>query len=77
MPHSVPRVTENLTGWPRVVRAAVVPAMEMSLWAERDNFDRRSKGASARHSLHPLDFALALCGVSTNCWSTPSGCRPT
>ena len=66
MPHKRnPVLTENLTGIARLVRMAVVPAMEnVALWHERDiSHSSVERGIGPDTTIH-LDFALArLTGV--------------
>ena len=66
MPHKRnPILTENLTGLARVVRAAVVPAMEnVALWHERDISHSAVERVFAPDATIALDFSLArLTGV--------------
>jgi adenylosuccinate lyase len=60
MPHKRnPVLTENLTGLARVVRAAVVPALEnVTLWHERDISHSSVERMIAPDSTVTLDFAL-------------------
>ncbi len=66
MPHKRnPVLTENLTGLARLVRMAVIPAMEnVALWHERDiSHSSVERGIGPDTTIH-LDFALArLTGV--------------
>jgi adenylosuccinate lyase len=66
MPHKRnPILTENLTGLARLVRSAVVPAMEnVALWHERDiSHSSVERGIGPDTTIH-LDFALRrLAGV--------------
>jgi adenylosuccinate lyase len=66
MPHKRnPVLTENLTGLARLVRSAVVPAMEnVALWHERDiSHSSVERGIGPDATVH-LDFALVrLAGV--------------
>ena len=66
MPHKRnPILTENLTGLARLVRMAVVPAMEnVALWHERDiSHSSVERGIAPDSTIH-LDFALhRLAGV--------------
>jgi adenylosuccinate lyase len=66
MPHKRnPVLTENLTGLARLVRSAVIPAMEnVSLWHERDiSHSSVERGIGPDATVH-LDFALKrLAGV--------------
>ena len=60
MPHKRnPILTENLTGLARLVRSAVIPAMEnVALWHERDiSHSSVERGIAPDASVH-LDFAL-------------------
>lgn len=61
MPHKRnPVLTENLTGLARVVRMAVVPAMEnVALWHERDISHSSVERAIGPDATVTLDFALA------------------
>ena len=66
MPHKRnPVLTENLTGLARMVRAAVVPAMEnVALWHERDISHSSVERFIGPDACITLDFALArLTGV--------------
>ena len=66
MPHKRnPVLTENLTGLARVVRMAVVPAMEnVALWHERDISHSSVERTIGPDTTITLDFALArLTGV--------------
>ncbi len=66
MPHKRnPVLTENLTGLARIVRAAVVPAMEnVALWHERDISHSSVERMIGPDATVTLDFALArLTGV--------------
>ncbi|MFT4091753.1 MAG: adenylosuccinate lyase [Asticcacaulis sp.] len=69
MPHKRnPILTENLTGLARLVRSAVVPAMEnVALWHERDiSHSSVERGIAPDACVH-LDFALRrLAGVVEN-----------
>ncbi len=69
MPHKRnPVLTENLTGLARLVRSAVMPAMEnVSLWHERDiSHSSVERGIGPDATVH-LDFALhRLAGVIEN-----------
>ena len=60
MPHKRnPVLTENLTGLARIVRAAVVPAMEnVALWHERDISHSSVERVFAPDATIALDFAL-------------------
>lgn len=60
MPHKRnPVLTENLTGLARVVRSAVVPAMEnVTLWHERDISHSSVERVIAPDATIALDFAL-------------------
>jgi adenylosuccinate lyase len=61
MPHKRnPVLTENITGLARVVRAAVVPAMEnVALWHERDISHSSVERMIGPDATVTLDFALA------------------
>src|SRR5512134_2720310 len=61
MPHKRnPILTENLTGLARVVRAAVIPAMEnVALWHERDISHSSVERFIGPDATITLDFALA------------------
>ncbi len=61
MPHKRnPVLSENLSGLARVVRAAVVPALEnVTLWHERDISHSSVERAIAPDATVTLDFALA------------------
>ena len=61
MPHKRnPILTENLTGLARIVRAAVVPALEnVALWHERDISHSSVERFIAPDTTITLDFALA------------------
>ena len=61
MPHKKnPVLTENLTGLARLVRMAVVPAMEnVALWHERDISHSSVERSIGPDSTITLDFALA------------------
>ncbi|WP_374447453.1 adenylosuccinate lyase [Stella sp.] len=61
MPHKRnPVLTENLTGLARIVRAAVVPALEnVALWHERDISHSGVERVFAPDATIALDFALA------------------
>ena len=66
MPHKRnPILTENLTGLARIVRAAVVPALEnVALWHERDISHSSVERMIGPDATITLDFALArLAGV--------------
>jgi adenylosuccinate lyase len=69
MPHKRnPVLSENLTGLARLVRAAVVPALEnVALWHERDISHSSVERAIAPDATVTLDFALArLAGLVRN-----------
>ena len=69
MPHKRnPVLTENLTGLARIVRAAVVPAMEnVALWHERDISHSSVERMIGPDATVTLDFALnRLAGVVEN-----------
>src|ERR1700753_1267745 len=61
MPHKRnPVLSENLTGLARIVRSAVVPALEnVALWHERDISHSSVERVIAPHKTITLDFALA------------------
>src|SRR5579871_2491480 len=61
MPHKRnPVLSENLTGLARLIRAAVVPAMEnIALWHERDISHSAVERVMAPDATIALDFALA------------------
>ncbi len=61
MPHKRnPVLSENLTGLARIVRAAVIPAMEnVALWHERDISHSAVERVFAPDATLALDFALA------------------
>ena len=66
MPHKRnPVLTENLTGLARLVRMAVIPAMEnVALWHERDISHSSVERGIAPYATITLDFALnRLAGV--------------
>ena len=66
MPHKRnPILTENLTGLARIVRSAVIPALEnVALWHERDISHSSVERMIAPDATITLDFALArLAGV--------------
>ena len=69
MPHKRnPVLTENLTGISRIVRAAVIPALEnVALWHERDISHSSVERVMAPDATIALDFALhRLAGVIEN-----------
>ncbi|MEM7741943.1 MAG: adenylosuccinate lyase [Pseudomonadota bacterium] len=69
MPHKRnPVLTENLTGLARLVRSAVLPAMEnVALWHERDISHSSVERGIAPDATTHLDFALhRLAGVMEN-----------
>jgi adenylosuccinate lyase len=69
MPHKRnPVLTENLTGLARLVRSAVIPAMEnVALWHERDISHSAVERGIAPDSTNHLFFALKrLTGVVEN-----------
>ena len=69
MPHKRnPVLTENLTGIARIVRAAVIPALEnVTLWHERDISHSSVERVLAPDASIALDFALhRLSGVIEN-----------
>jgi adenylosuccinate lyase len=61
MPHKRnPVLTENLTGLARLVRAAVIPALEnVALWHERDISHSAVERVNAPDATIALDFALS------------------
>jgi adenylosuccinate lyase len=61
MPHKRnPVLTENVTGLARLVRAAVIPALEnVALWHERDISHSSVERVNAPDATIALDFALA------------------
>ena len=61
MPHKRnPVLSENLTGLARMVRAAVVPALEnVALWHERDISHSSVERVIGPDATTALDFALA------------------
>jgi adenylosuccinate lyase len=61
MPHKRnPVLSENLTGLARLVRAAVIPALEnVALWHERDISHSAVERVNAPDATIALDFALA------------------
>jgi adenylosuccinate lyase len=61
MPHKRnPVLTENLTGLARLVRAAVIPALEnVALWHERDISHSAVERVNAPDATIAIDFALA------------------
>ena len=63
-----PVLTENLTGLARIVRSAVVPALEnVALWHERDISALSVERMIAPDATVTLDFALSrLAGVVEN-----------
>jgi adenylosuccinate lyase len=65
MPHKRnPVLSENLTGLARIVRSAVVPALEdVTLWHERDISHSSVERAIAPDATVTLDFALARLAV--------------
>lgn len=69
MPHKRnPVLTENLTGLARIVRAAVIPALEnVALWHERDISHSSVERMFGPDATITLDFALArLASVMEN-----------
>jgi adenylosuccinate lyase len=69
MPHKRnPVLSENLTGLARIVRAAVVPALEnVTLWHERDISHSSVERVFAPDACIALDFALSrLAGIVEN-----------
>ena len=78
MPHKRnPILTENLTGLARLVRMAVMPAMEnVALWHERDISHSSVERMIAPDSTITLDFALArLTNVIENLVVYPENCQ--
>ena len=78
MPHKRnPILTENLTGLARVVRAAVVPALEnVTLWHERDISHSSVERVIAPDATITLDFALSrLVGVVDRLVVDPAAMR--
>jgi len=78
MPHKRnPVLTENLTGLARLVRSAVVPAMEnVALWHERDISHSSVERGIAPDATTHLDFALQrLAGVIENLVVYPEAMR--
>ncbi|MCP5367187.1 MAG: adenylosuccinate lyase [Hyphomicrobiales bacterium] len=76
MPHKRnPVLTENLTGLARIVRAAVVPALEnVALWHERDISHSSVERMIGPDATVTLDFALArLTGVVDKLLVYPDG----
>jgi len=72
-------LSENLTGLARIVRAAVVPALEnVTLWHERDISHSSVERVIAPDATIALDFALVrLAGMMERWWCTRRGCWPT
>ncbi len=78
MPHKRnPVLTENLTGLARIVRTAVMPAMEnVALWHERDISHSSVERMIAPDATVTLDFALVrLAGVIDNLQVYPDAMR--
>ncbi|MEO0989680.1 MAG: adenylosuccinate lyase [Pseudomonadota bacterium] len=78
MPHKRnPVLTENLTGLARLVRAAVVPALEnVALWHERDISHSSVERNIGPDTTVTLDFALArLTGVIDKLVVYPERCQ--
>jgi len=78
MPHKRnPILTENLTGLARIVRSAVVPALEnVALWHERDISHSSVERMIGPDATITLDFALArLAGVIDKLVVYPEACR--
>ena len=78
MPHKRnPVLTENLTGIARIVRAAVVPALEnVALWHERDISHSSVERVFGPDTTIGLDFALhRLAGVIENLLIYPEAMR--
>ena len=80
MPHKRnPILTENLTGLARMVRAAVIPALEnVALWHERDISHSSVERFIGPDATITLDFALARLAEVIEHWSSiPRRCGPT
>ena len=80
MPHKRnPVLTENLTGLARMVRAAVIPAMEnVALWHERDISHSSVERFIGPDATITLDFALhRLAGVVENLLVYPEAMQAT
>ena len=78
MPHKRnPILTENLTGLARIVRAAVIPALEnVALWHERDISHSSVERVFAPDATIALDFALArMAGVIEKLVINPEAMR--
>jgi len=78
MPHKRnPVLSENLTGLARLIRAAVVPALEnIALWHERDISHSAVERVMAPDATIALDFALArLTGVMDKLLVYPEAMR--
>ncbi len=78
MPHKRnPVLSENLTGLARIVRAAVVPALEdVALWHERDISHSSVERTIGPDATATLDFALArLAGMMENLLIYPDRMR--
>src|SRR6056297_3065646 len=78
MPHKRnPVLTENLTGLARLVRAAVVPALEnVALWHERDISHSSVERVIGPDATVTLDFALhRMAGVIERLVIYPDACR--
>ena len=78
MPHKRnPVLAENLTGLARLVRAAIVPALEnVALWHERDISHSSVERGIAPDATATLDFALArLVGVVNELTVDPAAMR--
>jgi adenylosuccinate lyase len=78
MPHKRnPVLTENLTGLARLVRGAVIPALEnVALWHERDISHSAVERVNAPDATIALDFALArLTGVIDKLMVYPEAMR--
>ena len=78
MPHKRnPVLTENITGLARIVRAAVIPAMEnVATWHERDISHSSVERMIAPDATVTLDFALwpGWPASSRSWWSTRTPC---
>jgi adenylosuccinate lyase len=80
MPHKRnPVLSENLTGLTRMIRAAVVPALEnVALWHERDISHSAVERVMLPDACVLADFALdRLAGLVASSRSTRSGCGRT
>ena len=80
MPHKQnPILAENLTGLARLVRAAVIPALEnVALWHERDIAHSSVERVIAPDATIALDFALhRLAGLIEGLRVDPHACART